>query len=163
MFINMDVVKYIGVSMIICKECGEKNPEDAKFCEICGKHLKKEAKTYNETNLIPCKECNKPISKNAELCPNCGIRLKKMKHAPDYAITRGITTRKSLGLAAVLGLFFGPFGYLYVRRYGLFIFWLIVGSILSVITGGIAAIILWIIWAIHQYSIAKRINEELGF
>lgn len=140
--------------MVICKHCGEKNSNDAEFCESCGKELKKDI-----PKLIPCKDCGKSISKNAEMCPNCGVRLKKTK--AEYHITKGITTRKSPGTAAILGILFGPLGYLYVGRLGLCILWLIIGIILVIATTGIAAPILWIVWAVHQYSIAKRINEEL--
>lgn len=149
--------------MVTCKHCGEKNPKDAEFCESCGKELKKDMgkkKSEDNQNLISCKDCGKLISKNAELCPNCGVRLKKTK--VDYNITRGITTKRSLGGAAALGILIGPFGYLYVKRFGLCIGWLIFGIILIAITGGIAAPFLWIGWAVHQYSIAKKINEELG-
>ncbi len=151
--------------MITCKHCGEKNPTGAKFCESCGKELKEIiSKTKQEKdkkgNLVPCKDCGKLISKNAELCPGCGVRLNKTK--ADYNITRGITTKRSSGTAAVLGILVGPFGYLYVRRFGLCIAWLIFGIILVAITGGIAAPFLWIGWAVHQYNIAKKINEELG-
>ena len=104
-----------------------------------------------------CRDCGKAIKKKAEICPKCGIRQHKIV---DQSITRGITKKKSPGDAAVLGLLFGPFGYLYVRRYGLFFMWLFVGLIL-VYFNKFLAVFLWIGWTIHQYNLAKEINQEL--
>jgi hypothetical protein len=148
--------------MVTCKNCGEKNLKDAKFCESCGKELKEttsKQKSEKNKQIAPCKDCGKLISKNAEVCPNCGVRLKRSSLNSD--ITRGITKPLKPLLGASGAILIGPFAYLYVRRYVLCVVWLILGGILSVITNGIAIPFLWIGWACHIYIIAKQINEEL--
>jgi len=147
--------KFWMFKMVKCKHCKKENKKDAKFCADCGKPLISEKK---ESNLIPCKDCGKEISKNAEFCPNCGVSLKAK---PDASITKGITKRKDPATAAVLGVLFGPFGYLYLRRYGLFFLWLILSAILISLSF-VFAPILWIVWGVHMYQTAKEINQQLG-
>jgi len=144
--------------MTHCDNCDHKNPEDAKFCESCGEKL---VMGELKQKLTPCKDCGKEISKNAELCPNCGIRLRKTKQQ-DHYITKGITTRRDVWVAAALGFFLGPFGYLYLGRYGLCFLMFICGIIIVATLGFWAAPVLWVLWAFHQYMIAKEINEELS-
>lgn len=139
--------------MVKCEKCDKLNPKNAKFCESCGEKLKKDF----SKNLLECKDCGNKVSKSAKFCPKCGAEFE----GPDEDITRGITKRKSPGDAAVLSVLFGPFGYLYTRRYGLCVLWLFLGLFLIAIIGLWAGPVLWIAWAVHNYNIAKKINEEL--
>ena len=47
-----------------CVQCGENNPERAKFCIECGIAF-----------VVPCPQCTVPNSRNAKLCTSCGVVL----------------------------------------------------------------------------------------
>ena len=51
---------------IVCRECGAKLPEDAMFCEKCGK-----SQQINET---VCKQCGEIIPEDALFCKCCGAK-----------------------------------------------------------------------------------------
>ncbi len=49
---------------IVCKECGERNDADNKFCKACGKPLTKlcaACGTGNDQDSKFCKNCGKPL------------------------------------------------------------------------------------------------------
>lgn len=50
---------------IKCKNCGAKNPKNAKFCKVCGSNLKS---TF-------CSGCSAPINPDDKFCPNCGSSI----------------------------------------------------------------------------------------
>ncbi len=50
-----------------CKQCGTKNPEEARFCMECGIELEKEAET--------CPSCGTLNPPNSKFCNECGMSL----------------------------------------------------------------------------------------
>ncbi|MCH8983165.1 MAG: AAA family ATPase [Acidobacteria bacterium] len=44
-----------------CPSCGHVNPDDARFCSVCGHHL-----------AGTCANCSAPLPQDARFCPNCG-------------------------------------------------------------------------------------------
>ena len=52
--------------VVICKECGRENVENAKFCRYCG------------ANLLPeifCINCGKAIKPGKKFCSGCGAKV----------------------------------------------------------------------------------------
>lgn len=49
----------------VCKECGEKNNKNAKFCLSCGHKF--------EENI--CKKCGAKLAENAKFCGECGQKV----------------------------------------------------------------------------------------
>jgi membrane protease subunit (stomatin/prohibitin family) len=54
----------LNETKILCPNCNEENPTNAKFCIGCGETLEKPKKS--------CPSCNAVITGNAKFCPECG-------------------------------------------------------------------------------------------
>ncbi|UCF04345.1 MAG: zinc ribbon domain-containing protein [bacterium] len=120
-----------------------------------------------------CKYCGKEIAGNEEICIHCGKRLRSepfMRRMYSYDLTKLKLPKESKnpGVAAAIGFFLGwiclgPLGYVYLGQWNWF--WItfvveIVAYALTLFFG--AYIILPIIFAIHQYQMAKDLNEMLA-
>ena len=55
-----------STNFIVCKDCGEKNPADGKFCKNCGKALYR-----------VCPHCGKEIPEEGSFCNYCGEKIEK--------------------------------------------------------------------------------------
>ena len=51
---------------MICKHCSAENPENAVYCQSCGKRL---------DGKVPCPSCGEYNSENAVYCMKCGARI----------------------------------------------------------------------------------------
>ena len=120
-----------------------------------------------------CKYCGKEIKGDEEVCFHCGKRLRGepfMKKVYSYDLTKLKLPKESKnpGVAAAIGFFLGwiclgPFGYAYLGQWNWFWITFVVEIIAYVLTfffGGY--IILPIVFAIHQYQMAKDLNEMLA-
>lgn len=108
----------------------------------------KEQKIDPEKNkLMNCPDCDKKISKRAKTCPNCGLEIKKVRNV-------------SSGIALLLGLFFGPLGYIYLSRWKELIIGLIAAMVLFSYFYYLATFVLAIFFAGHQYNIANEMKQE---
>jgi choline-glycine betaine transporter len=67
---------------------------------------------------------------------------------------------KNVALAAILGLIFGPFGYLYLGRKMDFLVGLIMVVIMLFAFGLSLSLLLWLFFAWHCYIIARNINRK---
>jgi class 3 adenylate cyclase/tetratricopeptide (TPR) repeat protein len=65
---------------MLCANCGSDNPDDARFCEQCGRKLE-----------LTCPACDAPVSPGARFCKQCGAGLSAttlhsgLKTAPTFA------------------------------------------------------------------------------
>lgn len=159
---NIDFVgsewKYVNMSNK-CSSCGFENLYNSKFCSECGYNLHNKSTNTNNTysasepsndnkiNLMTCPDCSHRISKKADVCPNCGLKLKKARNI-------------SPGVAFFLGLFIGPFGYIYLERWKELILGVIIGIILFSLFSYLATIFLAVLFALSQYVIAKEMKQE---
>ena len=66
-------------------------------------------------------------------------------------------------LAALLGILIVGAGHMYLGKWAKGIALLIVGVILSILTGGILAPFIWIISCIWAYTDAKKFNAAAGY
>lgn len=68
--------------VVVCPNCGNKNPVNLKFCGNCGTSLAPpakvvcpECKTENPATMKFCGNCGKPLTKKAEsTCAKCGTK-----------------------------------------------------------------------------------------
>jgi class 3 adenylate cyclase len=82
-----------------CPNCSFENPNDAKFCENCGKPLE-----------MKCPNCGKPVSPGARFCKNCGYTLHpapatapvRVAASPQALIDRYVTKAIASKIAAAL-------------------------------------------------------------
>jgi len=121
-----------------------------------------------------CRFCGSEIDDGAEHCPACGRKQRengesfsrKLYHTWEVTRLKPTDERKSPGVAAAIGFFFGwiflgPVGYIYLGQWNWF--WLtfalqIFAYPLTLMT---AYPLLPIVFAIHQYQLAKDINNLL--
>jgi TM2 domain-containing membrane protein YozV len=71
--------------------------------------------------------------------------------------------RKRPWLAALLGLLIVGVGHVYLGEWGKGIGLLVVGVILSLLTGGLLAPVMWIISCVWAYTDAKAYNRKAGY
>ena len=71
--------------------------------------------------------------------------------------------RKSPGLAALLGLLIVGLGHMYLGMWGKGLGLLVIGVIISIVTFGFAAPIVWIVSCVWAYSDAKEMNRLNGY
>jgi len=117
-----------------------------------------------------CKYCGKEIDGKAEICVHCGRRLRSplasFLENNELTRLRPVTEPKSPGLAWFLGfflsiVFLGPLGYLYLNQWNWFWITLAISVIALPLSGGLAYILFWFIFAFHQHQMAKELNKML--
>jgi len=91
-----------------------------------------------------CQKCGSKVDEGDNFCAYCGAKLK------DH------TKKTKPWSAALLGLIFGPFGYIYLRRYLRSLVCLWAFLIICGITGGKALPILIILFSLDCYRISKK-------
>ena len=117
-----------------CQYCGKKAPEESVYCESCGRPFEK--------------------------APPGGGKLYA------YELTRLTVPddTRNPGVAASLGFFLGwillgPVGYIYLGQWNWFWLTFVIQIFAIPLTAGVAYILLPVIFAIHQYQMAKELNE----
>lgn len=92
-----------------------------------------------------CSECGNEVNERAVVCPNCGVAIKG---------ANSFETKKpgiSRGWAAVASLLIVGLGQMLQGRVSRGIIWLLGGIVLSILTGGIIAPLIWIGAAVDAY------------
>jgi len=72
MFQFMRPTERIIKQVIVCLNCGSKNPVENKFCGQCGK-------AFYLGPPIKCPKCGAMMPANMNFCGNCGLSLRKQK------------------------------------------------------------------------------------
>ena len=118
-----------------------------------------------------CKYCGKEVGEGAEFCPVCGKKQNGGDHAGIYRheITRIKAPKetKNPKAAAALGffmswIFLGPVGYIYLGQWNWFWLTFIIQIFAYPLTAFFAYPLLPIVFGIHQYQMAKDVNELLA-
>lgn len=162
---------------LACPYCTTPIEAHWKACPACG-----------ETLLdMRCNGCDSVVPLGAQTCPGCHksvdwspavtpaapmyappIYASPVVVPPAYGYTPPIVAPpppvvfiapKSIGLALLLAMFFGPLGLLYSTVPGALIM-LVVGSLAVVLTGGLAVCVIWpicMLWAIGAASSSKQV------
>jgi hypothetical protein len=117
-----------------------------------------------------CQHCGEEAREGSAYCQNCGRPLEKAPAGKGrlyaYELTRltvpGET--KNPGVAASIGFFLGwillgPVGYIYLGQWNWFWLTFVIQIFAIPLTAGVAYILLPVILAIHQYQMAKELNE----
>jgi len=117
-----------------CQNCGEKAREGSAYCENCGKPFGKAASGMNKLYAYELTRLTVPAE------------------------------TKNPGVAASLGFFLGwillgPVGYVYLGQWNWFWLTFVIQIFANALTLGVAYILLPVIFAIHQYQMAKELNE----
>ena len=117
-----------------------------------------------------CQHCGSEVKEGSEYCENCGRPLEKAPPGGGklyaYELTRLSVPEdtRNPGVAASLGFFLGwillgPVGYIYLGQWNWFWLTFVIQIFAVPLTAGVAYILLPVIFAIHQYQMAKELNE----
>jgi hypothetical protein len=120
-----------------------------------------------------CQHCGEQAREGTAYCENCGRPLEKAPPGVGklyaYELTRLTIPEetKNPGVAASLGFFLGwillgPVGYIYLGQWNWFWLTFVIQIFAIPLTAGVAYILLPVIFAIHQYQMAKELNEMVA-
>lgn len=116
--------------MAFCSRCGMTNPDNANFCNVCGAAVAQV--------LPPAQAVWNP--------PPLPARVPAFPSAPGYVLVR---PAKSVGLAILLAILFGPLGMLYSTVSGALLM-MFVSFMLGFLSASISLFVTWpvcVIWA----------------
>lgn len=60
---------------LTCQECGAENPDNSKFCILCGNEFKSEHIRKNSFIQSKCKSCGVDLLDQAKFCHSCGVSV----------------------------------------------------------------------------------------
>lgn len=93
-----------------------------------------------------CQKCGTRVDAEDEFCPDCGAKVKGQIGS----------TSSNPKVAVVLGAIFGPFGYLYLRKFARLVLGIIFWIFLMAVTKGKAFFVLQLFFAADCYRLAKK-------
>ncbi len=120
-----------------------------------------------------CKNCGKELNEGAEFCSSCGKRVAEAREG-ERGIYRSELLRlrrpkeaKNPKAAAALGfflswIFLGPVGYIYLGQWNWFWLTFLIQIFAYPLTAFFAYPLLPIVYGIHQYQMARDVNELFG-
>jgi TM2 domain-containing membrane protein YozV len=119
-----------------------------------------------------CKYCGQEIIEAADFCASCGKKLKagegeKTIYRHELTRLKPPKEHKNPKAAAALGffmswIFLGPVGYIYLGQWNWFWLTFIIQIFAYPLTAFFAYPLLPIVYGIHQYQMAKDVNELLA-
>ncbi|OGC81111.1 MAG: hypothetical protein A2W07_04385 [candidate division Zixibacteria bacterium RBG_16_43_9] len=80
MFQFMRPAERIIKQVIVCLNCGSKNPFENKFCGQCGK-------VFYVGPPIKCSKCGAMVPNNMNFCGSCGLPLRKQRKGRSNRLT----------------------------------------------------------------------------
>lgn len=119
-----------------------------------------------------CTQCGKPNEPNARFCEHCGARMgggtkSAVEAAPESSSPIRptvqpviVTPTKSVGIAILLTILFGPLGMLYSTVGGAIVM-IIVSLLIGLVTLGLSLLITWPISIIWGAVAAGSYNKKL--
>ena len=78
---------------IVCRECGHENPENSRFCGLCGHELAVET---------TCSRCGEPVPPGSKFCNHCGTPVGGPPQAP-LAVPEGLAWKIDAGRESMEG------------------------------------------------------------
>ncbi len=128
-----------------CENCGNENPEGAKFCIKCGKELK-------TPQPAVCPNCGTQVTPGTFFCPSCGTSVT----APDGGSANGIKGgTQEIGGGAIDGAKYEPLPPMPDPQASSFTSNIAMDIILTLITCGIY----YFFWQARQF---RAVNHLLG-
>ncbi|NLP37987.1 MAG: TM2 domain-containing protein [Firmicutes bacterium] len=139
-----------------CRNCGAAVNEKAEVCMSCG------VRPLNGNKF--CQECGAETSEKQEICTKCGCRLvgagsSGVKIDGSSGMVYPSDPPKSPTTATLLSCFITGIGQIYLGQTLKGIVWLIGGILLSLATGGILALPIWIAVMVDAYRIGKKLES----
>lgn len=140
------------MSSYFCTECGEKVESVAKFCGSCGTPNASLAEALPPTHLIASQQSDGVASVQPVASPAVSQEtptLSPQAHSGAQPTMIMIAPTKSVGIAMLLTIFFGPLGMFYSTVAG-GITMMIVTILIALVTFGFGVLVTWpicVIWA----------------
>ena len=117
--------------------------------------------------LISCDECSSEISDKAANCPNCGNPITESERMNVVVTDNSATTallavsqKKSMGVALILTILFGPLGLLYATVPGGLVL-LLLTFVIGIATLGVGFLFGWIVSIIWAVIAVNSHNEKI--
>lgn len=162
---------------MFCTSCGASVSDDHAFCSACGRPITKPLAPAEQDGIfieahrvLPVSKYNEsPEARHEQVSPPkaTSTPVQQLVAAPIYVtqqvqVASPVATRplKSVGVAVLLALLFGPFGLFYASALG-GILMLIGGIVATVATSGIAAPLVWIVCPIWAGIAASNYNAAI--
>ena len=141
---------------MICPECSTKVEEGKKFCGVCGAKIE---------TARQCHNCGAELKDDSRFCGDCGADnseanvmddRRKYKNADRLIFP---TKKKYPLLSAVLSLFWGGLGQIYLGQTMMGIVIMAIDIIAIFTTVGVGYFIIMIVSVIYAYKDAKTLQE----
>jgi hypothetical protein len=126
----------------------------------------------SEVEPMYCKYCGTEIDSKADFCASCGKKLgdgngQNVLYRHELTRIKAAKELKNPKAAAALGFFFGwiflgPVGYIYLGQWNWFWLTFVLQLFAYPLTLGTAYPLLPIVFGIHQYQMAKDVNELIA-
>lgn len=126
--------------MAFCSRCGMTNPDHSNFCNACGAPVAQVLPPRTVWNTPP------PLA-----------RIPAVPFSSGYVVVRA---RKSVGVAILLAVFFGPLGMLYSTITGA-LFMIVLTFVLSFLSAGASLLITWPVCVIWAAVAAETYNRQV--
>lgn len=145
-----------------CRNCGkELKSDNAVICVECGSKV--------GTGNKFCCNCGHAIKENSAVCLNCGVSQFTNQHFTNNTnLEQDVVTpdkcKTSPTVAAVLSVLLVGLGQMINGQLIKGLLMLICAIIIGSITGGVGAVVAWIISGIDAYKCAEKLNngESIG-
>lgn len=118
-----------------------------------------------------CQHCGKEIEKGGTFCVYCGKGFSEERgsrgmYGHELTKLKAPEEMKNPGVAAAIGFFLGwimlgPVGYIYLGQWNWFWLTFVIQVFAIPLTAGVAYVLLPIVFAIHQYQMAKELNDMI--
>jgi hypothetical protein len=125
-----------------------------------------------EVEIMYCKYCGSEVGNEIEFCSACGKRLKngeahKSLYRHELTRIKPAKELKNPKAAAAVGffmswIFLGPVGYIYLGQWNWFWLTFIIQIFAYPLTAFFAYPLLPIVYGIHQYQMAKDVNDLIA-
>ena len=133
-----------------CTNCGQELSENASVCTSCGVLVGQERKF--------CSNCGEAVHSNQSICLKCGSALQPLRGQQQGVNVGGgkmiAPSGKSAGTATLLSCLIVGLGQIYLGQ----VLKGIVMILLCIVTGGAAALPLWIVGMIDANKIGKKLE-----
>lgn len=133
-----------------CTNCGKEIENNAVACIHCGVAIGTERKF--------CANCGQAVNANQVICTSCGCALKAGGAVQSSGQKTILPSGKSASTATILSCLITGVGQMYLGQVAKGVAILLGGMVVSGVTCGFAAPVIWVVAMIDAYKIGKKLE-----